>query len=507
VALKSGVSDSAWPLADAIGREELVIVENLETRFDRVPPGPWSEPPRSAVVVPVRSNIPHKLAGLLVAGISPRLRLDDLYRSFFDLVAAQIAIAVANARAYEEERKRAEALAEIDRAKTAFFSNVSHEFRTPLTLMLGPLEDALAVSAEALPQRREDLVLVYRNGMRLLRLVNSLLDFSRIEAGRIDASYEPVDLSAHTAELASVFRAAIERAGLRLTVDCPPMAEPAWVDRDMWEKIVLNLLSNAFKFTFEGEIAVRLRLEDEGAVLQVQDTGTGIPAPEIPRLFDRFHRVEGSRGRTDEGTGIGLALVQELAKLHGSEVHVDSVLGEGSTFTVTVPFGTAHLPPDRLRAVRTLTTATGAQPYLEEALRWLPDNGPEEFERDILSEPQAVLNVESERATVLLADDNADMRDYVRRLLAARYDVRTVADGAAAAPGSFAQRRDDAAARRFWPRTRDPRRSRARRSSDHPFVRARRRGGECRRPGSRRRRLLDQAVQHPRTASSRAGKS
>jgi GAF domain-containing protein len=245
IELAGKCSSAVWPLLEAVRSEEMVIVDDLGSRFECVPRGPWSDRPNSAVVVPVRSNKAHELAGLLVAGVSPRLRLDDLYRSFFDLVAAQIATSIANTRAYEEERKRAEALAEIDRAKTAFFSNVSHEFRTPLTLMLGPLEEALAGSPDALPQRREDLALVHRNSLRLLRLVNTLLDFSRIEAGRVQASYEPVDLSSYTAELASVFRAAVEKAGLKLTVDCPCQGEPVWIDRDMWEKIVLNLLSNA----------------------------------------------------------------------------------------------------------------------------------------------------------------------------------------------------------------------------------------------------------------------
>ena len=433
VALDAAASEGTWPLAEAVFRDETVVVDNLAAHFDCVPQGPWSDPPRSALVIPVRSNKAHQQAGLLVAGVSPRLRLDDIYRSFFDLVASQIATAVSYARAYEEERKRAEALAEIDRAKTVFFSNVSHEFRTPLTLMLGPLEEALAGPAEALPERREDLALVHRSSLRLLRLVNTLLDFSRIEADRVQASYEPVDLPTFTAELASVFRAATDRAGLQLTVDCPPLAQPVWVDREMWEKIVLNLVSNAFKFTFAGGTTVRLRQRNRNAVLTVEDTGTGIPEHEIPRLFDRFHRVEGARGRTHEGTGIGLALVQELVKLHSGTVRADSVLGQGSTFTVAIPFGVAHLPSDRLQATRTLvTTALGARPYVEEALRWLPGNAPEEVEREILPERAVAVEVGSERATVLLADDNADMRNYVRRLLAPRYEVQTVADGVAA---------------------------------------------------------------------------
>jgi signal transduction histidine kinase len=279
------------------------------------------------VIVPIRSNEAHELAGLLVAGVSPRLRLDH-HRSFIELAAAQVASAVATARAYEEERKRAEALAEIDRAKTLFFSNVSHEFRTPLTLMLGPLEELKGelgrMGASPSGSRYQQLDLAHRNALRLLKLVNTLLDFSRIEAGRVQAVYEPTDLASATAELASVFRSAIEKAGLRLVVDCMPLSEAAYVDREMWEKIVLNLLPNAFKFTFAGEIEVKLRQTGDHFTLAVRDTGTGIPAHELPKLFERFHRVAGAHGRTHEGSGIGLALVQELVKLHGGTVSVES---------------------------------------------------------------------------------------------------------------------------------------------------------------------------------------
>ena len=222
------------------------------------------------------------VAGVLVAGVSPRRELDEDYAGFFQLIARRIAAAIADARAYEAERRRAEALAEIDRAKTAFFSNVSHEFRTPLTLMLGPLEDTLSSSRGLAPADREQLATVQRNSLRLLKLVNTLLDFSRIEAGRVQAVYEPTDLASTTTELASVFRSAIEKAGLKLTVDCPPLSESAYVDRDMWEKIVLNLISNAFKFTFEGEIEVRLQGFAGHVELTVRDTGTGIPRDELP---------------------------------------------------------------------------------------------------------------------------------------------------------------------------------------------------------------------------------
>ena len=219
--------------------------------------------------------------------------------------------------------------------------------------MLCPLEDTLSLSGQLPEAARERIAAAHRNGLRLLKLVNSLLDFSRIEAGRVVANFEATDLSALTAELASNFRSATERAGLRLVVDCPPLPEPVHVDRDMWEKIVLNLLSNAFKFTFEGAITVQLRASDGSAELRVQDTGTGIPEHELPRVFERFHRIEGARGRSFEGSGIGLALIRELAGLHQGSIRVESREGQGSTFTVAIPFGVSHLPRDRVDRERT----------------------------------------------------------------------------------------------------------------------------------------------------------
>ena len=416
-----------WPLGE---RAEL---GRLQSRFRSVPAGPWPEPPSRAMVLPMIDRAQEKPSGALVLGISSRTLFDDSYRGFFDLVAGQLAASISNARASEEERRRAEALAEIDRAKTTFFSNVSHEFRTPLTLLLGPVEDLLANAEEPLaPAQREQLELVRRGGLRLQRLVNTLLDFSRIEAGRAQASYVPTDLAALTADIASTFRSAIERAGLRLVVDCPPSPEPAYVDRDMWEKIVLNLMSNAFKFTFEGEIEVALRQRAAGFELRVRDTGTGIPAVELPRMFERFHRIAGARGRTHEGTGIGLALVQELVKLHGGTIGVESTLDAGAVFTVSIPAGRAHLPADKLGAASTpASSALGAEAFADEALRWLPDESPV---------PRGALPGRRER--ILWADDNADMREYVRRLLGARYEVEAVADGEAALDAVRARRPD-----------------------------------------------------------------
>ncbi len=430
---------STWPLTKVL-REHEAMLCNLDDLLGAAPPsGPWGRPPAQAVLLPIVPSGETGPAGVLVVGLNPFRVYDEGYRGFLGLVAGQIGAAIASAEAYEEERRRAEALTEIDRAKTAFFSNVSHEFRTPLTLMLGPLEQLLSAPAEAgRAGDRELIEIAHHNGLRLLKLVNSLLDFSRIEAGRVQAHFEPTDLSALTQELASSFRSAIDQAGLRFIMDCPALDEPVYVDRDMWEKIVLNLLSNAFKFTFDGEIAVKVRPSADRSKVEliVADTGTGIPTSELPNLFERFHRIEGAKGRTFEGSGIGLALVQELVKLHDGSIRVESEPGRGSTFTVAVPFGVAHLPRDRIVGARPIAAGQRAQAYVEEALSWLPRADGGGFEELAFSRSAFDFDTPASAAAsgrVLLADDNADMRDYVRRLLADQgYEVEAVGDGAAA---------------------------------------------------------------------------
>jgi signal transduction histidine kinase len=378
-------------------------------------------------------------------GINPQQPFDDQYRSFIDLVAGQLATAITNAQAYDDERKQLEALAAIDRAKTAFFSNVSHEFRTPLTLMLGPVEDSLADEDQPLPpKQRERQEMIRRNALRLLKMVNALLDFSRIEAHRVDAVYERTDLAAYTAELASTFRSLIERAGLRFVVDVSPVEEWAWVDRQMWEKIVLNLLSNAYKFTLEGEISVSLRAVGDQIELEVRDTGSGIPADELPHIFERFHRVESTRGRTQEGTGIGLALVRELVKLHHGDISVESTVSPstGTAFRVRIPRGSAQLSTEPKRGPERLDGASEAsRAYVEEAVRWLPaDSDTSATQRR--TDRGAGSSTATQRAIgarILLADDNADMREYVTRLLTPDFAVEAVADGRAALASVRAQ--------------------------------------------------------------------
>jgi PAS domain S-box-containing protein len=437
----SASAAQAWPLGAVAASRRLHLVEKLDPALGELPARPWPEPAQSAAVLPLAKAGAAGLAGFLVLGINPRRAFDQAYARFFDLAGDRIGTLVASGRAYEEEKKRAEALAELDRAKTRFFSNVSHEFRTPLTLMLGPVEDMLEKSyTDLTPQTKGQLEVVHRNSLRLLKLVNTMLDFARIEAGRMQARYDAVDLAALTAELASNFRAACERAGLKLNIDCPPLpaGQTAYVDRDMWEKIVLNLVSNAFKYTLEGEIEVRLEAASGEARLSVRDTGVGIPAEEMPRMFERFYRVKDSRGRTHEGTGIGLALVQELARLHGGSVCVESTLNVGSRFTVILPLGAAHLDPQRVNAGAGLAvTETAARAFVEEAMRWLPGEQPADAEavwaKAVRSDlPAHEPEQSGVRPRLIWADDNADMREYVARLLSDRFEVQAVADGQAA---------------------------------------------------------------------------
>ncbi|MER7419448.1 ATP-binding protein [Micromonospora peucetia] len=404
-------------------------VAGVDRRF-ALPAGPWDDPVRTALALPLPSVEADQPLGMVLVGVSPSRGLDEAYRSFYALLAQQVAVAVRNARAYEEERRRAEALAELDRVKTGFFTNVSHEFRTPLTLMLGPLTDALNDNEHPLPATQRDRVdTAWRNATRLLTLVNSLLTFSSLEAGQAHSEAREVDLAGLTTELVSVFRAAVERAGLRLEVDCPPLPRPVCVDPVNWERTVTNLLSNALKYTFVGRIRVALAAADEEVRLTVADTGIGIAETDLPRLFERFHRVQGARSRSHEGTGIGLALVRELARLEGGDVRVESQVGAGTTFTVSLPWSTTGWTAGPVADVDGVGDA--ARAAVQEATGWLTDPAQAGVSAPAGPPVPAYGPTDALRdARILVADDNADMRAYLARLLGGQgWRVETVGDG------------------------------------------------------------------------------
>jgi signal transduction histidine kinase len=418
-----------FALDEVIRQRGVIQLDNLASFFDAEV---VDQLPKSGIILPILESDLENLVGFLVAGVSDHRRLDTAYRNFFDLVTARIGATIASTRAREQERARLNAIAELDHAKTAFFTNISHEFRTPLTLILGVVDDMLAkTDPEVRDSRYEELSAVRRNGVRLLRLVNALLDFSGVEAGRVRATYQPTDLAAFTKELAGSFRSIMEKAQLTFRVESQTLPEAVYVDPEMWERIVLNLLSNAFKYTLQGEVAVELSCVENCAQLIVKDTGIGIQPEELPRIFERFHRVEDARGRTHEGTGIGLALVQELVKLHGGSIRAESVQGEGTSFVVSIPFSKEHLPPDRVREDGSQDGSQApaglrAGGYAEEAQRWLL--GTESIDTSSQFETPVPSSI-GDRPVILVADDNADMRDYLQSLLSDRYTVETVSDG------------------------------------------------------------------------------
>ncbi|MCW2814860.1 MAG: histidine kinase [Nocardioides sp.] len=433
-----------WPTTQV----RLGLAEQLDTVGDDIAPlpsGAWDRPPHQAILAPLTAPAGQHPYGFLVVGANPYHLVDDAYRDFVDLVAAHLAAAVTDARALDDQRQRAERLAALDQAKSDFLANVSHELRTPLTLLLGPAEDALADTDATLDDaQRRRVELVVRNGGRMLQLINSLLEFSRLQAGEDDGVFVATDLATYTAELASMFESATERAGLVLDVRCEAPLE-AWVDREHWAKLVLNLLSNAVKFTLEGSVTVELGERDGYAVLQVRDTGTGIPQEELPHLFDRFHRVAGARSRSHEGSGIGLALVEQLARAHGGQVGVESTLGVGTTFTVTLPLGREHLPAERTAVAA--PDLAGARHRLDrrveaETATWDLDLAPGSDvpgtpdDREDTAGPAAVgagATSQVEEARILVVDDNPDMRAYIGDLLrAAGYAVSSAGDGVAA---------------------------------------------------------------------------
>ena len=419
-------NELAFTIKKAFKERKPQLFEDLIKKIGHLPKGAWQVSPNKAMILPIAQTATKEQYGILVIGLNPYRLPDEKYIGFFSLLADQIATSFADVHILEEERKRAEALAEIDRAKTTFFSNISHEFRTPLTLLLGPIEDTLH-DPSTIEANKVRMDVAYRNALRMQKMVNTLLDFSRIEAGRMEGKFSRVDICSFTHELASTFRSAIEKAGMQLVFDCAKIKNEVYVDVDMWEKIVLNLISNAFKYSKEGAIAIKIKEVANKIQLSVSDTGVGIPANHIDKIFDRFHRVDNIQGRSQEGTGIGLAMVKELVRIHQGAITVDSEVNKGSTFTVTIPSGKEHLSEDKI-VDSTAAISNYADAFVLEALKWNRVEKNNEHFINTSVDPVATKKG-TKKYTVLLADDNADMRDYVARLLSEQFEVITAIDG------------------------------------------------------------------------------
>lgn len=426
-------SKSILPLEEIKKIKNIKVLNNLTSIFGDFKCGPYEENPQSALILPLQITGQDDIFGFLIAGVSSRRVLDEAYTNFYQLLCSTYNTALTTIYAYEQEQKRAEALAEIDQAKTNFFSNVSHEFRTPLTLILGPLEEIMKDKDFTTSKDKESIESVERNAQRLLKLVNNLLDYSRVEAGRIKATYQPLNFSELTRDLASGFRSVIEKAGLCYKVDCGALTENVYADKAMWEKIVLNLIINAFNYTLQGTITISLIQQKDFVSFEVKDTGIGISEKDLPLLFERFYRVENAIGRTHKGSGIGLSLVSELVKLHHGTITVNSIKGEGSSFIVQIPLGKKHLPLQQVKENLPLDTSAQIKNLFEkESLDILLHNDTID-KLDDENEPETITKkaefLDNTLAKILIVDDNADMRGYLYRILSPYFNVSVAVNG------------------------------------------------------------------------------
>lgn len=379
-------------------------------------------PDCQAVAVAIRRGSGDPTDGFLVVGISDYVPFDEQCRPFAEMIGLGLGRSIAAARARQADRERASSLAALERAKSALFSNASHELRTPLALIIGPLEQVLD-DPRVPSSAREQVALSRRSASRMLRIVNGLLDFSRIDAGERIGVSRPTDLAELTRDVAAMFRSTAEQAGLDLSLDCPALPRPVVVDQEAWETIVSNLLSNALKFTRAGSISVELRGEPERVSLTVRDTGIGIAAEDLERIFSRFYRVGDPRARSHEGTGLGLALVRELVRMHGGSVTAESTPDRGTAIVISVPYAhTATSEHARSKATGSSGPGVGAtaELFVEEIRGWLQTD---EARGAVGSEEIA------EEGAVLIVEDNHDMRDYLRRLLLPSYPVQVATNG------------------------------------------------------------------------------
>jgi GAF domain-containing protein/class 3 adenylate cyclase/two-component SAPR family response regulator len=431
-------------LQQLLNTQRPVVINDLSHHPDlSMPDLPLRSPARALMVVPLLSD------GKIIGSISLRQihqprQWQPEEIALADAVAAQAAIAVQQSRLYQKTRQQAEQLLELDRQKTKFFQNVSHEFRTPLTLTIGPLESAVS-QQQGLNYAQS--VIALRNSRRLLRLVNQLLDLQRLDAGRMQPSFRPCDLVQFVSNVVDSFRHYCEKKQITLStqlVECPAI----YLDLEKFDKVLYNLLSNAMKFTpTGGSITVTLRPAGDHCLLQVRDTGIGIRPDQIPHLFERFRQADGSANRNYEGSGLGLALVKELVELHGGKVSVESAYGQGTIFTVWLQTGIAHLPanqvieiPNELEHSRAAVELADVESELQvadvfsEAIAPIPALTTVNLVGTTLQGTAiqgTAIPLDTTTVQILVVDDNTDLRNYVSQVLQQQgYQVCTARNGA-----------------------------------------------------------------------------
>ncbi|KAG8822513.1 hypothetical protein FRC17_009560 [Serendipita sp. 399] len=427
-----------WPIQQAIRDKQAIRVAIPHHVSDGIRRRGWGDRPSHAVVIPLSSEGSAKPLGVLIAGLNTRRNFDTDYNKWVDVLRSSMSSLLTASIAREDEVKRAEQLAELDAAKTALFSNASHELRTPLTLIGGPISDCLAETKD--PNIKAKLATAARNVDRLVRLVDSLMDFSRLEAGRLEGRYSPVQFGPYVAELASVFKPVIEKAHLDYTITYDANeTRSLFIDQDYMEKIIFNLIGNAFKYTLAGSIAVEVVYSEKDVSLIVKDTGVGIPKADLPRIWDRFHRVEAT-SRSHEGTGIGLSLTKQFVNLHGGTIRVTSMFpsedsdDHGSTFQAIFPLGKDHLPASSLIQEAPSQKQRYAKGIVAEAARWrltgdsvTPSDSDDSYS-SLDGYRNSDLNFKPEDL-VLLVDDNQDMLEYIKEIFGRYCRVRIASNG------------------------------------------------------------------------------
>jgi signal transduction histidine kinase/DNA-binding NarL/FixJ family response regulator len=426
------LSGEGAPLTAAVssGRPELL---SIGTQFGRLPTGAWEVPAWEIVVLPLRVPNCVDPIGALIAGVNPHHPPDPAYRGFFETVARQISGIILRARGLEDERRYVEQAKRQETIWSSFLTYAEEEFRTPLTVTLGVLDQIVKGGS---PPHSGKLATARRNALRLMNLFETMVDLMAVQNGRLQPAFEPVDLGDITGELARSFASALDNGSIHFSIDSPSLAESAYVDRRLWEKLVLTLLSNAVQLTRAGEIGIAVRLMGAWIETVVWDTGAGIAEGELPRIFEPFSQDRAIRSVSGRRNGVSLALVKHFAALHSGHVRVESEPGKGSKFVVSIPRGRSHLGPLQIASEHRAGSPV-SQGYVEDVLRWtserLTDLEPTtELVNGDISDWQHRDLGRRRRRRVLIVESDSDLRQYLTHIAGEVYSTEAVADGKAA---------------------------------------------------------------------------